>query len=252
MRRCAIVALFIAAFAVVFAPARIAGRVPAGVLIFAAASLQTALDELTPALSREAGVEVTASYAASSALARQIESGAPAGIFISADQDWMHYVAERKLIQPASRVNLLGNTLVLVAPAAHPVTLKIGPGFPLARSIGDGRLALADPTAVPAGRYAKAALTSLGVWDAVASKVAPAQDVRAALLLVSRGEAPLGVVYRTDAIVDTFPAGTHPAIVYPAALTTNALPEAARVLAALRGTVAKAVFVRRGFAVDVK
>jgi molybdate transport system substrate-binding protein len=229
------------------------------VLIFAAASLQTVIDALTPIVSREARVEVKASFAASSALARQIESGAPASIFISADEDWMNYLADRRLVQPASRVNLLGNTLVLVAPASHPVALHIAPGFGLARALGAGRLAIADPTAVPAGKYARAALTTLGVWDAVASKVAPAQDVRAALLLVSRGEAPLGVVYRTDAIadtrvvvVDTFPADTHPPIRYPAVLTTTAVPEASRVLAALRGPAARTVFVRMGFDVDVK
>ena len=224
------------------------------VLVFAAASLQSALDELAPSIARETGVTVRASYAASSALARQIENGAPAGLFISADQDWMNYVWARKLIDPASRVDLVGNTLVLVAPSAAPVSLKIAPGFGLFAALAGGRLAIANPDAVPAGKYAKAALTALGVWDAVLPRTAPAQDVRAALLLVSRREAPLGIVYRTDAIVDsrvvivdTFPASLHPPIVYPAALMAGAPPAAGRVLAFLRGPAAQAVFSRHGF-----
>jgi molybdate transport system substrate-binding protein len=252
--RAAAFALAVAVFSV--APA--AGQPASSVLIFAAASLQTALDELSPAISKETGVTVRASYAATSALARQIERGAPAGIFISADQDWMNYVADRRLIDPASRVNLVGNALVLVAPAAAPVSLKIAPGFGLAAALGSGRLAVADPDSVPAGKYAKAALTALGVWGAVAKRIAPAQDVRAALFLVSRREAPLGVVYRSDAIaeprvviVDTFAATLHPPIVYPAALTTAASPAAARVLAYLRGPAAQKVFSRHGFTAGV-
>lgn len=223
-------------------------------LIFAAASLQTALDELTPAIERATGVHVRTSYAASSALARQIESGAPADIFISADLDWMDYVAQRRLIRQESRVNLLGNQLVLIAPAGRPVALEIGPRFPLAAALGPNRLAVADPTSVPAGKYAQAALTALGVWDAVSAKLAPAENVRAALLLVSRAEVPLGIVYRTDAmadsgvtVVDTFPESTHPKIVYPAAITVTASPSAAKVLTFLRGTDATKVFVRQGF-----
>jgi molybdate transport system substrate-binding protein len=232
---------------------------PPNVLIFVAASLQTALDELTPQMERTSGAVIRISYAASSALARQIESGAPAEMFISADEDWMNYVADRHLIKPETRANLLGNALVLIAPARQPVRLKIAPGFALAAHLGTGRLAIAEPTAVPAGKYAQAALTNLGVWSSVASKLAPSENVRAALLLVSRGEAPLGIVYRTDAladravmIVDTFPEATHPPIVYPAALTVTASADAMRVLTFLRSPPARAVFARQGFQVNVK
>ena len=232
------------------------GRGHAGstVLVFAAASLQTALDALVVPLQKVTGVQVRVSYAASSALARQIESGAPAGLFISADLDWMAYLAGKQLIRADSRVNLLGNRLVLIAPSAEPVTLKIAPGFGLAAALGRDRLALADPAAVPAGKYARAALTSLGVWDAVAGRIAAAENARAALRLVSRREAPLGIVYHTDAvadagvrIVDTFPESTHPAIVYPAALTSVAAPAAAKVLDYLKSSEARAVFVAQGF-----
>ncbi len=224
------------------------------VLIFAAASLQTALDALTPAITQATGVSIKTSYAASSALARQIENGAPADLFISADLDWMDYLAQRRLIRAESRVNLLGNDLVLVAPAARKVSLAVGPNFGLAAALGTGRLALADPAAVPAGKYAREALTNLGVWESVMTRLAPAENVRAALLLVSRGEAPLGIVYRTDALVDTgvaivsqFPDLSHAPIVYPAALTSASAVEAANVLAFLRGAVAQAMFERQGF-----
>lgn len=228
---------------------------PPDVLVFAASSLQTALDALVEPAERATGVHMRLSYAASSALARQIESGAPAALFISADLDWMDYVSQRGLIQPASRVNLLGNRLVLIAPKTKPVALRIGPGFGLASALGSGeRLAVADPSAVPAGKYARAALTSLGAWDAVATRIAPAENVRAALLLVSRGETPLGIVYRTDAladpgvvIVDTFPETTHPAIVYPAALTSAANPAARRLLEFLESPAALMEFERQGF-----
>jgi molybdate transport system substrate-binding protein len=224
-------------------------------LVFAAASLQTALDELTPQVEAATGVQLRASYAASSTLARQIENGAPADLFISADLDWMDYLAARSLIQPGTRVDLLGNHLVLIAPAGEPSTLRIAPGFPLAAALGvNGRLAIADPDAVPAGKYARAALTALGVWDSVAGRLARAENVRAALLLVERGEVPLGIVYRTDAAVDPgvtvvsrFPDATHPPIVYPAALTRSARAGAARVLAFLQGPEASAVFDRWGF-----
>jgi molybdate transport system substrate-binding protein len=231
-------------------------------LVFAAASLKTALDEVQNACRQATGQAFRASYAASSALARQIEAGAPADIFISADIDWMHYLAARDLIRAETRVNLLGNRLVLVAPRGrNPVPLTIGRGFALGRALGSGRLAVADPAVVPAGKYAKAALTSLGVWDAVATRLAPAENVRAALLLVSRGEAPLGIVYRTDAaadpgveIVDTFPASTHPPIIYPAALTrasTGATPGAvSTVFDCIRGPVASSIFERWGFGLD--
>ena len=253
--------------AVVVSSLSIAGqarRPSDGVLIFAAASLQTALDALIAPLERVTGGRVRVSYAASSALARQIENGAPADLFISADLDWMDYLAGKQLIRADSRVNLLGNRLVLIAPTAQPVTepeirrlnLKIAPGFALAAVLGRDRLALADPAVVPAGKYARAALTSLGVWDAVAGKIAAAENVRAALLLVSRREAPLGIVYHTDAfvdsgvrIVDTFPASSHPPIVYPAALTSVSSPAAVKVLDFLKSNEARAVFVAQGFTV---
>jgi len=230
------------------------------VLIFAAASLQTALDELVAPMQTATGARVRVSYAASSALARQIENGAPADLFISADLDWMDYLANRKLIRADSRVNLLGNRLVLIAPASQPVAIKIAPGFGLAAALGSrDRLALANPDAVPAGKYARAALTNLGVWDSVAGKIAAAENVRAALLLVSRREAPLGIVYATDAlvdkgvrVVDTFPASTHPPIVYPAALTTASASSLAtgaafRVLEFLKSSAALRLFLMKGF-----
>jgi molybdate transport system substrate-binding protein len=260
MRRHALrVALVVSVLALAL-PSRVGAARPASsVLVFAASSLQTALDELTPQMERASGASVRVSYAASSALARQIESGAPADLFISADERWMNYVADRRLIKADTRVNLLGNTLVLIAPARQPVTLKISPGFALAARLGSGRLAVGDPASVPAGEYAQAALTSLGVWSSVVAKLAPAENVRAALLLVSRGEAPLGIVYRTDAladpgvmIVDTFPEATHPPIVYPAALTAGASAEATGVLAFLRSAPARTVFARQGFTVDIK
>lgn len=235
---------------------QVSGR---GVLVFAAASLQTGLDELTPAMERSTGVRVRTSYAASSSLARQIDNGAPADIFVSADVEWMDFLATRQRIRPDTRVNLLGNHLVLIAPAGRDSGLKIGPRFPLAQALGRERLAMADPAAVPAGKYARAALTSLGVWDAVAGRLAPAENVRGALLLVSRGETPLGIVYRSDAladrgvtIVDVFPESTHPRIIYPAALTATASADAQRVLTFLQTDAARRVFARQGFIVDVR
>jgi len=231
-------------------------RPAAPVTIFAAASLKTALDALMTPCAASSGVPFRASYAASSTLAKQIEEGAQADVFISADLDWMDYVATRKLIQPETRINLLRNRLVLIAPRARPITLAIEPGFALAKALGDGRLAVADPASVPAGKYARAALTALGVWESVATRLAPADNVRAALVLVSRAEAPLGIVYRSDAVADasvvpvgTFPESTHPPIVYPAALTSRAIAPAAKVLACLRGPEARAEFERQGFSV---
>lgn len=257
--------MFKCALAVVAVVVSVAGvtplraQAPTDVVVFAAASLQTALDALVPQIERTTGARVKIAYAASSALAKQIENAAPADIFISADLDWMDYVAARKLIQPASRVNLLGNQLVLVAPKDAAMSLRIGPGFALATALAGGRLAVADPASVPAGKYAKAALTSLGVWDSVAGKLATAENVRAALLLVSRGEAPLGIVYRSDAhadsgvtIVDTFPESSHPPIVYPMALTATAKPAAAQVIAFLKTAPAQAVFEKEGFTTNLR
>ncbi len=227
------------------------------VTVFAAASLKNALDEIAAAWQAETGKPTAISYAASSALAKQIEEGAPADIFFSADLAWMDYLAERKLILEASRRSLLGNRIVLVAPADSTVETTIGAGFPLAELLGEGHLAMADPEAVPAGKYGKAALETLGVWESVAGKVAAAENVRAALLLVSRGEAPLGIVYQTDAaaepgvrIVDSFPADSHPPIVYPVAAVANSTnPDTAAFLDYLRSPAARAVFEKQGFTV---
>jgi molybdate transport system substrate-binding protein len=228
-----------------------------GAVVFAAASLKNALDAVNEAWRRETGKSVRISYAASSALARQIEQGAPAHIFVSADTDWMDYLDGRGLIDRATRGDLLGNRLVLISPAAAARPLEPTPGFDLAGALGDGRLAMANVDAVPAGKYGKAALEKLGVWTKVAPRVAQTENVRAALLLVSRGEAPLGIVYRTDAIVDanvrivgTFPNDTHPPIIYPIALTSGAThPDAAAFLAFVRSPTARAIFEAQGFLV---
>jgi len=229
-----------------------------GVLVFAAASLKNALDAAAAAYRAATGGEVTVSYAATPALARQIEQGAPAAMLVSADLAWMDYLQERDLIDPATRGNLLGNRLVLVASKDSAVgRVAIGPGLDLAGLLGDGRLAVAEVEAVPAGRYAKAALEKLGVWRAVSGRLAQAENARAALALVSRGEAPLGIVYRTDAVADpdvhvvgTFPADSHPPIVYPVALTVDAPEPAMAFLAFLRAApAARAAFARAGFVV---
>jgi molybdate transport system substrate-binding protein len=226
-------------------------------LVFGAASLKNALDDADAQYQRDAGHKVVVSYGASSALAKQIENGAPADIFISADLDWMDYIAEHKLIKPQTRFNLLGNKLVLIAPADSRINLTIAPNFPLAQALGNDRLAMAEPSAVPAGKYGKAALEALGVWGSVANKIAPAQDVRATLLLVSRGEAPLGIVYQTDAasdkgvkIVGAFPESSHPPIIYPIAVTTASTnPDAAAYIGFLKSPAAKPAFEKQGFVV---
>lgn len=225
------------------------------VLVFAAASLKDALDEISRAYERDKGSRIVVSYGASSALARQIENGAPADMFISADLDWMDYLETRKLIRIGSRRNLLRNRLVLIAPSASTARVKIAPDFPLAAMLGNERLAMADPDAVPAGKYGKAALEALHVWKDVRAKLAPAENVRAALALVSRGETPFGIVYRTDALVDKkvrivgeFPAASHASIVYPAALTAGGKGRtAADFLAYLASPAARAVFEKYGF-----
>ncbi len=254
--------LWQAAIAAFVALATIAAAVPAparadGVVVFAAASLKNALDDIAAKWQHETGKHAVISYAASPTLAKQIEAAAPADIFISADLAWMDYLQERKLIRPKTRSNLLGNTLVLIAPKESDVVLTIAPGFPLAARLGDGRLAMADPSAVPAGKYGKAALEKLGVWSAVEHRVAAAENVRAALLLVARGEAPLGIVYRTDAavepgvrIVAAFPADTLPPIIYPMALTAASVnPDAAAFAAYLRSPAARSLFEKQGFTV---
>ena len=226
-------------------------------VIFAAASLKDALDDVNTAVQRDKGQETTTSFAASSTLAKQIEAAAPADIFISADLDWMDYLAKKNLIKPDTRTNLLGNQLVLIAPANSSVKLSIGPSFPLAQALGDGRLAIADPNGVPAGKYGKAALEALGVWPSVADRLAPAENVRATLLLVSRGEAPLGIVYQTDAVADkgvkilgSFPENTHPPIIYPiAAVAASTNPGTVGYMAFLKSPAARPLFEKWGFTV---
>jgi len=229
----------------------------AEVLVFAAASLKDALDAAASVYEQHDGDKIDISYAASSALARQLESSAPADIFISADLDWMDYAQRHGLIEPETRRNLLGNRLVLIAPAASDLRVKIAPNFPLAALLGDRRLAIANADYVPAGRYAKAALEKLGVWSSVEGKLAQAENVRGALFFVSRGEAPLGVVYSTDAaadrgvrVLDTFPADTHPPIVYPIALTAGRKnPAAAKFLDFVESPAAAPIFEKQGFTV---
>ncbi|HZZ87345.1 MAG TPA: molybdate ABC transporter substrate-binding protein [Caulobacteraceae bacterium] len=232
---------------------------PASLTVFAAASLKNALDEVDTAYAARSHVAVKASYAASSALARQIEQAAPADVFVSADSDWMDYVGQRRLIVAASRRDVLTNHLALIAPAASTVKLSVRKGFGLAATLGDGRLAIAGPE-VPAGKYGRASLAALGVWDSVKDRLAPAENVRGALAFVAQGEAPLGIVYDTDAktepkvrIVGLFPDDTHPRIVYPAAVVAASRnPAAAGYLAFLKGPQASAIFQRYGFTVLAK
>jgi molybdate transport system substrate-binding protein len=225
------------------------------VTVFAAASLKNALDAAGAAWQADTGNELVASYAGSSALAKQIEQGAPADLFFSADLDWMAYLSQRGLTRKDSETNLLGNAIVLIAPADSTAVATIAPGFDLAGLLGEGRLAMANVDAVPAGKYGKAALQSLGVWSSVEDSVAQAENVRAALALVATGEAPLGIVYQTDAAAETdvrilgaFPADSHPPIVYPVALMADSnRPEAAGLLDYLRSPRARAVFEEAGF-----
>lgn len=216
------------------APVSAAESAPRPLLIYAASSLTDAMQEIGADYEKTAHVKVQMSFDASSVLARQIQAGAPADVFFSADSAWMDYLQKRNLIQPASRRNLLANELVLIAPAQSQIKLKIAPHFALAAALGSGHLATGDPDSVPVGRYAHSALMRLGVWDEVAPKIVRAENVRVALLYVARGEAPLGIVYSSDAlidksvrVVDTFPADTHPPIVYPIALTKSAQADAA-------------------------
>ena len=223
--------------------------------VFAAASMKNALDDVDTAYTAKTGVRIVASYAASSALAKQIEQGAPADIFVSADTDWMDYATAKKNINEPTRVNLLGNSIVLIAPKDSKIdTVTIGAGFDLAKLAGDGKIATGDVKAVPVGKYARAALEKLGAWQAAEPKFAMADSVRAALTLVARGEAALGIVYSTDAKVEpgvksvgTFPADSHPPIIYPVAATTTAKAEAADYLAFLRSSAAKTIFEKYGF-----
>ena len=233
------------------------------ILVFAAASLAEPIAEIArlftaraaqPGQSAPARVLVRTSFAASSVLARQIEAGAPADVFLSADTEWMDYLDQRHLMRPGTREDLIGNELVLIAPARSTVQLSLGPDVDLTTALAGGRLATGDPDSVPVGRYAQQALTRLKVWEKIVPRLVRAENVRAALEYVARGEATLGIVYRTDALaekrvrlVDVFPASTHEPIVYPVALTAHAPPEAAAFEAFLESDAAREVFVRYGF-----
>ncbi len=256
MRRSKIIlTLFAACLGLAGAPTSAHAQDNKTLTIFAAASMKNALDDANAAFSQASGVKVVASYAASSALMKQIEQGAPADVFVSADLDWMDYGAQKKVIKDETRVNLLGNRLVLIAPKESKLSeIAIGPGFDLATLAGGGRIATGDVRAVPVGKYAKAALETLGAWTAAEPKFAMAENVRAALTLVARGEAPLGIVYETDAkvepavkIVGVFPENSHPPITYPVAATMTAHAETAAYLGFLRSSQAKAIFERYGF-----
>jgi molybdate transport system substrate-binding protein len=253
-RRSIVVGLLLAALTPAILP--ILPARAATLTVFAAASLTNALDGAAAAYQAKSGDTVRISYAASSTLAKQIAAGAPADLFISADIKWMDYLQQRRLIETASRRNLLGNELVLVAPAQSGTKIDLKPGVDLLAHLKSGPLAMADPAAVPAGLYGKAALTHLGLWKAVEPHVARAADVRMALRLVARREAPLGVVYRTDAIAEpeveiagVFPANSYPPVIYPAALMVHAQPAAAKLLTFLESPAARPYFAKQGFKV---
>ena len=259
LERRSILAALAAAIAIAAVP-QAATAQDKSIIVFAAASMKNALDDVDAAFTKASGITVVASYAASSALMKQIEQGAPADVFVSADLQWMDYGSQKKLIKDDTRVNLLGNRLVLIAAKDSKIgDVTIRPGFDLAKLVGDGRIATGDVRAVPVGLYAKAALEKLGVWSSVEPKMAMTDNVRAALILVARGEAPLGIVYSTDAkvepgvkIVGVFPEDSHPPIIYPVAATVDAKPNAMQYLAFLRTQAAKTIFESYGFTVLIK
>jgi molybdate transport system substrate-binding protein len=227
--------------------------------VFAAASLTDAMKDISVQWAQAGHPPLRMSFGSSSTLARQIEQGAPANLFASADEKWMDYLADRKLIVPDTRKDLLGNDLVLVVPADKPQHVTLGPGFNLAGMLGpNGRVATGDPAHVPVGIYAEQALKKLGIWDAVSPHLARADDVRSALLLVERGEAPAGIVYATDAaaskavmVAGTFPTNSHDAISYPfAVIKAGDTPESRALMTYLAGPEARAIFVKRGFKVE--
>ena len=234
-----------------------AGAAPAPrkpVLVFAASSLTNVVDELDQVFTASTGTPVKASYAASSALAKQIAAGAPADVFFSADTAWVDYLDQRKLLKPGSRHDVVANRLVLIAPQDSHLQIKIAPHFNLAGALGDGKLATGDPDSVPVGKYAQAALEKLGAWDAVSSHIVRAENVRSALEFVARGEATLGIVYATDAkaenrvkVLDVFPESTHPAIRYPIALTADSGADAARFSAFVTSSAGSKIFRKYGF-----
>ena len=241
------------------APTSAAEAQGGSLIVFGAASLTDVLQKISAQYTQQTGVQVKLSFAASSALAKQIESGAQADVFFSADQEWMNYLNGKGLIATDSRTDLLGNRLVLIAPEDSKATSKLERNAPILAVLGPkGRLSTGDPDSVPAGKYAKAALTSLNVWGALEPRLARAENVRVALAYVARGEAPLGIVYATDAaveprvrIVDTFPENSHSPITYPVARTKNAKPSATSYLMFLRSASARAVFEQAGFDVLV-
>lgn len=243
--------------AVSLAPTAARAQDDAGLTVFAAASLKEALDDAAAAYRKQTGVPVRVSYAASSALARQIEQGAPADVFFSADLEWMDYLQQRNRLDVATRRSLLGNRLVLIAPRASKAQVDLKRPATLLAALGDGRLAVGQTRTVPAGKYAKASLESLSLWNGVRPRLAESESVRAALMLVARGETPLGIVYASDAkaepgvrVVATFPEDSHPPIVYPvAALRGARAAQAARFVQWLASPAADALFTKRGFAV---
>lgn len=246
--------LMLALAVALLAPLPVSAQAP-GPVVLAAASLQEALGSAAQAWAAKGHAPPVLSFAASSALARQIEAGAPADLFVSADREWMDALAAKGLLARGTRRVLAVNALVIVAPRGSPLHLYPEPGFALARALGEGRLAMADPDAVPAGRYGRAALERFGVWAAIMPRVARAENVRAALALVARGVAPLGIVYATDArvepdvrIVGVFPAGSHEPIVYPLArLAASRHPEAEGFRRFLLSPEARAILRRHGF-----
>jgi molybdate transport system substrate-binding protein len=235
-------------------PSSAAGETESSITVFAAASLTNVLQELGDAFTKDSSIPVRFSFAASSTLARQIENGSPADMFFSADLEWMDYLQNKQLIQVSSRHDMLGNQLVLIAPAASTLKLKIEPHFKLAAALGKEHLATGDPDSVPVGRYAQEALANLGVWNEIAPKVVRADSVRSALAFVDRGEASLGIVYATDAlidkdvrVIDVFPKDSHKPIIYPAALTLTAKAQAAKFLVFLRSPAGEVAFRHYGF-----
>jgi molybdate transport system substrate-binding protein len=225
------------------------------VTVFAAMTLKDVVDASLAAAQSAIGVSAKAVYGPAPALVKQLENGAPGDIFFSADKDWMDEAVKAKIVDPKTRVDLLSSKLVLIAPAAKAKPVAIAPGFPLAAMLGDGKLAVCDPMTMPAGRYGRAALQKLGVWDSVKDRIANAANIRAALAYVSRGEAPLGIVFDTDArldtgvaVIGTFPADTHPPIVYPIATVARSQnPGTARLASFLVSAAAKPIFERYGY-----
>jgi molybdate transport system substrate-binding protein len=253
-QRMRVLAIAMLPMVIAFTPAHAADKQQPALLVFAAASLTNVLGELSTSFEKQAGVRVKLSFAASSVLARQVEAGGHADVFISADQEWMDYLQARNLIEKASRRNLVGNQLVLIAPADSKLDLKIAPGFKLIEALGKGRLSTGDPDTVPVGRYARSALMTLGVWDDVADRLVRADNVRSAMMFVARGEAPLGIVYTTDAlldskvrVIDTFPENTHAPITYPVAALKGAKIRSAAYLEFLGSDAARETWKKSGF-----